>query len=347
MSESAKILVTGGAGYIGSHLVVALAEQGFDPVVLDDFSNSRPQMRDRLQRILGRELQVVVGDVNDRRSLSSLFSGAEFAAVAHLAGRKAVAESARHPLSYYRANVSGTLALCDVMAEFGVRHLLFSSSATVYGESTAMPLAEHAPLRATNPYGRSKLMVEQMLADLASAHRAAGNPWRIAALRYFNPVGAHPSGEIGEDPLGEPENLVPYIAQVAVGRRQQLRVFGNQYPTPDGTGVRDYIHVMDLVEGHVAALRYLLREGPGGYFVWNLGTGRGASVLDVIAAFERASGRSVPYVIDTQRPGDVAACWADPRRAQRDLGWRARRTLDQMMSDVWRWQAAHPEGLGS
>lgn len=345
MTGRPRVLVTGGAGYIGSHLVVALAEAGCNPVVLDNFSNSSPAVCARVQRILGRDLEVIRGDVTDDGALSAVFSRGSYAAVVHLAGRKAVAESGRSPLLYYRVNVSGTVALCAAMEAAGVRTLLFSSSATVYGEGTAMPLREDAPLRATNPYGRSKLMVEQLLGDLVASAAHRSPPWRVAALRYFNPVGAHVSGEIGEDPLGEPENLVPYIAQVAVGRRAQLRVFGDDYPTPDGTGVRDYIHVMDLAEGHVAALRRLVAAEAGGYFAWNLGTGRGASVLEVLAAFERASGLSVPYTIDPRRPGDVAACWADPTRAWHDLGWRARRTLDEMMRDVWRWQSAHPQGF--
>ena len=345
MSGAAKVLVTGGAGFIGSHLVVALAEQGFEPVVLDDFSNSRPEVCDRLARMIGGELARAQADVTDPTALRRVFAAHRFTAVAHLAGRKSVGQSVRDPLAYYRTNVGGTLALCATMAEFGVRHLLFSSSATVYGGAGEMPLREDAPLRAVNPYGRSKLIVEQALADLVTAERDALPPWRVAALRYFNPVGAHPSGLIGEDPQGEPENLVPYVAQVAAGRRPLLRIFGNDYPTPDGTGVRDYIHVMDLVAGHIAALRYLLRGDAGGYFVWNLGTGCGASVLEVVAAFERASGRKVPHAIVDRRPGDVASCWADPGRAQRELGWRAERSLDQMMVDAWRWQAAHPEGM--
>jgi len=249
-----------------------------------------------------------------------------------------VAESVRDPLIYYHVNFGGTLSLCEVMLEFGVRRLLFSSSATVYGAAAVMPIAEDAPLRPANPYGRSKLMVEQLLADLAGAAGAGPRPWQIAALRYFNPVGAHESGLIGEDPCAEPENLVPYLGQVAIGRRPELRVFGNRYPTRDGTGVRDYIHVADLVEGHVAALRQLLESTSGGYWVWNLGTGVGASVLEVVAAFERATGCKIPVRIVAERPGDVAECWADPTRAERELGWRARRSLDDMMADAWRWQ---------
>ena len=338
MTDGDEILVTGGAGFIGSHLVVALAEQGYRPVVVDDFSNASPTVVGRLERIVGRALPIEVADIRDFMALRQVFARYRFGAVAHLAGRKAVAESVRCPLSYYQTNVGGTLALCEVMEEFGVRSLLFSSSATVYGAAAEMPIAEGSPLRPANPYGRSKLVVEQLLADLAAAEVARPAPWRIAALRYFNPVGAHGSGLIGEDPLGEPENLVPYIAQVAAGRRAHLKIFGNRYPTRDGTGVRDYVHVVDLVEGHVAALRYLLGATRGGYWAWNLGTGRGASVLEVVAAFERATGFRIPVQIVAERAGDVAECWADPARAERDLGWRARRSLDQMMADVWRWQ---------
>lgn len=343
MVEAIEILVTGGAGFIGSHLVVALAESGYRPVVFDDFSNSSSSVIGRLERILERQVAVETGDVRDPAALRRVFARHHFGAVAHLAGRKAVAESVRDPLVYYGVNFGGTLSLCEVMAEFGVRRLLFSSSATVYGAASAMPIAEDAPLRPANPYGRSKLMVEQLLSDLAGAAGPGPRPWQIAALRYFNPVGAHESGLIGEDPCGEPENLVPYVAQVAVGKRPLLRVFGNRYPTRDGTGVRDYIHVVDLVEGHVAALRKLLAATAGAYWAWNLGTGSGASVLEVVAAFERATGCRIPLQVVPERPGDVAECWADPARAERELGWRARRSLDDMMADVWRWQQRQRE----
>ena len=338
MAEAFEILVTGGAGFIGSHLVIALAESGYRPVVFDDFSNSSPSVIGRLERILERQVAVETGDVRDPAALRRVFARHQFGAVAHLAGRKAVAESVSDPLLYYGVNFGGTVSLCEVMAEFGVRRLLFSSSATVYGAASVMPITEDAPLRPANPYGRSKLMVEQLLADLASAARAGPRPWRIAALRYFNPVGAHESGLIGEEPAGEPDNLVPYLAQVAIGRRPALKVFGNRYVTRDGTGVRDYIHVADLVEGHVAALRQLLAGTAGEYRAWNLGSGLGASVLEVVAAFERATGCQIPLQVVAERPGDVAECWADPRRAERELGWRARRSLDDMMTDVWRWQ---------
>lgn len=334
-TQPIKILITGGAGFIGSHLVAALAEAGFEPVILDDFSNCSPQVVDRLETLLRRPVSLEVGDVRDVGVLRAVFERHEVAAVAHLAGRKAVGESICEPLGYYRTNIGGTLTLCEVMAEFGVHRLLFSSSATVYGAATTMPLRETAPLRCANPYGRTKLMIEQLLADLVAE---PANAWRIAALRYFNPVGAHGSGLLGEEPRGEPQNLVPYIAQVAAGWRSHVNVFGDRYATRDGTGVRDYVHVVDLVDGHVAALRYLLGGAAAGHFVWNLGTGRGATVLEVIAAFERAAGRRIPYEIVAPRPGDVAECWADPARAERDLGWRARRSLDDMMADVWRWQ---------
>lgn len=340
-----KILVTGGAGYIGSHLCVALAEAGFQPVVLDDFSNSRPAVIDRLAAIIGAPTPVAIGDISDAAFLDRVFAEHEFAAVMHLAGVKSVAESCRLPLLYYQNNLGGTLSLCAAMQRSGVRNLLFSSSATVYGASAISPVREDAPLSAANPYGRSKLMIERLLADLVAAEAAHLPVWRVAALRYFNPVGAHPSGLLGEDPLGTPNNLVPYIADVALGKRSHLNIYGNTYATRDGTGIRDYIHVMDLAEGHVAALRYLLRANDGGYFVWNLGTGRGSTVLEVVAAFVRSSGRSVPCVMAPMRPGDVAESCAHVGRAQAELGWRARRDLDEMMADVWRWRSANADGM--
>jgi len=340
-----KILVTGGAGYIGSHLCVALAEAGFQPVVLDNFSNSRPAVMDRLSAIIGVPVPVSMGDINDAAFLDRVFAEHEFAAVMHLAGVKSVAESCRLPLLYYQNNLGGTLSLCAAMQRNGARNLLFSSSATVYGASAISPVREDAPLSAANPYGRSKLMIERMLADLVAAEIANPLPWRVAALRYFNPVGAHPSGLLGEDPLGTPNNLVPYVADVALGKRSHLNVYGNTYATRDGTGIRDYIHVMDLAEGHVAALHYLLRANDGGYFAWNLGTGHGSTVLEVVAAFERSSGRSVPCAMAPMRPGDVAESCAHVGRAQAELGWRARRDLDEMMADVWRWRSANPDGM--
>lgn len=340
-----KILVTGGAGYIGSHLCVALFESGFQPVVLDNFSNSRPAVIDRLAAITAGCVPLAIGDICDAAFLDRVFTEHEFIAVMHLAGVKSVEESCRIPLLYYQTNVGGALSLCAAMQRNGVRNLLFSSSATVYGACATSPVREDGPLSAINPYGRSKLMVERILADLVAAEPASTPPWCVAALRYFNPVGAHHSGLLGEQPLGVPNNLVPYVADVALGKRPLLHIYGNSYPTRDGTGVRDYIHVMDLAEGHVAALRHLLDLANGGYHVWNLGTGRGSTVLEVVAAFERASGRSVPYVIAPQRPGDVAESWADTERARVELGWWARRDLDEMMVDVWRWRLRDPDGV--
>jgi UDP-glucose 4-epimerase len=341
-----KILVTGGAGYIGSHLCIALVESGFQPVVLDNFRNSRPAVIDRLAAIMESPIQVAIGDIGDAVFLDRVFVEHDFAAVMHLAGVKSVEESCRLPLLYYQTNVGGTLNLCAAMQRGGVRRLLFSSSATVYGAAAQSPVREDSPLLAANPYGRSKLMIERQLADLVAATGPdRSTAWRVAALRYFNPVGAHRSGLLGEDPVGIPNNLVPYVADVASGKRPHLNIYGNTYATRDGTGIRDYIHVMDLVEGHVAALRYLLREDTGGYFAWNLGTGHGSTVLEVVAAFERSSGRSVPYVMAPERPGDVAESWAHTGRAQVELGWRARRDLDEMMADVWRWRSANPDGM--
>ena len=327
------ILVTGGAGYIGSHMCVALAQADEPYLVLDNFSNSHPSVLPRIGRITGREPECVRGDVRDMALLQQLFARHQFTAVIHFAALKAVGESVREPLAYYDNNVAGTVTLLQAMRQAGVCQLVFSSSATVYGEPASLPIREDFPLMATNPYGWSKLMMEQMLADVDAS---APGQWRIARLRYFNPVGAHESGLIGEDPQGVPNNLMPYVAQVASGRREFLNVWGDDYPTPDGTGQRDYIHVCDLAEGHVAALRYL-RQHPGLLTV-NLGTGRPVSVLEMVRSFEQASGRPVPYQVGPRRPGDVAACWADPRLAERLLGWRARRDVAAMCQDVWRWQ---------
>ncbi len=333
------ILVTGGAGYIGSHMVLVLLQAGYSVVVLDNLANASPEALRRVAELAGRAPAFVQGDVRDRALLDRLLAEYDVRSVMHFAGLKAVGESARLPLAYYQNNVAGTLTLCEAMAAAGVRRLVFSSSATVYGDGHPMPLHEALPAgMPTNPYGRSKLMVEQLLQDLG----AAEPDWSIALLRYFNPVGAHPSGRIGEDPLGIPNNLLPYVAQVAVGRLPELAIFGQDYPTADGTGVRDYIHVMDLVEGHLRALQAL--EVRQGVHVWNLGTGRGHSVLEVVAAFQRASGRPVPYRFEPRRPGDLAACWADPARAQDELGWVAHRDLSAMMTDTWRWQSANPHG---
>lgn len=327
------ILVTGGCGYIGSHLCVALAQAGEPYLVVDNFSNSRPSVLERVARITGQAPAFVEGDVRDVALLQQLFARHAISAVVHLAAFKAVGESVREPLMYYGNNVAGTVALLQAMRDAGVRSMVFSSSATVYGDPASLPIREDFPLSATNPYGWSKLMMEQVLADVAAAEPGL---WRIARLRYFNPVGAHESGLIGEDPQGIPNNLLPYVAQVAAGQREVLSVYGGDYPTVDGTGVRDYIHVCDLAEGHVAALRYL-RQHPGLLTV-NLGTGEPVSVLQMVRGFEAASGRPVPYRIVARRPGDVAACWADPALAERLLGWRARRGVDAMCRDAWRWQ---------
>jgi len=327
-----NILVTGGTGYIGSHACVALLAAGHDVTVVDNLSNSRPEVLDRVARITGQRPLFFEGDVRDREFLRRLFATVSVDAVIHFAGLKAVGESVGQPLRYYDCNVGGAIALCEVMAEAAVKTLIFSSSATVYGDPASVPIREDFPRSATNPYGASKLIIEEILADLANAD----HQWRIARLRYFNPVGAHTSGLIGEEPNGVPNNLLPYVAQVAAGRRSQLSVFGSDYPTPDGTGVRDYIHVMDLVEGHLAALDYLLASG--GLLTVNLGTGCGYSVLDMVRAFAAASGRPVPYVLVPRRAGDVASCYADPRLAAELLGWRAQRGIEQMCADAWRWQ---------
>jgi UDP-glucose 4-epimerase len=327
------ILVTGGTGFIGSHTCVALAQAGHDFLILDNLSNSRADVLDRLAPLCGRRPAFVHGDVRDAVALERVFAEHPISAVIHFAALKAVGESVAMPLTYYDNNVGGTLKLLDAMRHAGVRTMVFSSSATVYGDPATVPIREDFPLTATNPYGWTKLMMERMLADLASAEP----DWRIARLRYFNPVGAHESGRIGEDPSGTPNNLMPYVAQVATGQRAELQVFGGDWPTPDGTGVRDYIHVMDLAEGHVAALDHLERQP--GLLTVNLGTGCGVSVLDLVRAFEQASGRAVPYRIVGRRAGDVAACWADPALAERSLGWRTKRDLAQMCADAWRWQS--------
>jgi UDP-glucose 4-epimerase len=333
-----KILVTGGAGYIGSHAYVALIEAGHDVVILDNLCNSSAQVLHRLQRITGSEPVFVQGDVRDSDCLDQIFADYSVGAVLHFAGLKAVGESVNSPLEYYDNNVAGTLTLLAAMERAMVRTLIFSSSATVYGDPASVPIREDFPCSATNPYGRSKLMVEEILADWLVAKPA----WSVARLRYFNPVGAHPSGLIGEDPLGTPNNLMPFVAQVAVGRQDTLYVFGDDYPTPDGTGIRDYIHVMDLVEGHVAALAFIQRQC--GLHTINLGTGQGVSVLAMVKAFEQASGRTIPYEIVERRPGDIAECWAQPSLAEELLGWKASRSLEQMCEDAWRWQEGNQRG---
>lgn len=333
------ILVTGGTGYIGSHTVVELLARGESVLILDNLSNSSLKVLDRIEAISGRRPGFVEGDIRDQALLARLFAENPIAAVVHFAGLKAVGESVAKPLAYYDNNVTGSLCLFRAMAGAGVRKLVFSSSATVYGDPHRVPIREDFPLQATNPYGRSKLMIEEILRDQLRADPA----WRVAILRYFNPVGAHVSGLIGESPNGIPNNLMPFISQVAVGQRPELSVFGNDYPTPDGTGVRDYIHVVDLALGHLAALDALARA-PGELTV-NLGTGQGYSVLEMIQAFEKASGKPVPFRIVARRPGDIASCYADPANAEARLGWRARRDLATMCEDVWRWQSNNPQGL--
>ena len=329
------ILITGSAGYIGSHTCAALAASGHSFVVLDNFSNAKRSVIDRLSRVVGFGVELVEGDVADVDLVTQLLGDCGVTAVMHFAAHKAVGESVEQPLRYYQNNVGGTVALLQAMKKAGVGTMVFSSSATVYGDPVSVPITEDFPLSATNPYGWTKLMMEQILADVVASEP---DFWRVARLRYFNPVGAHESGLIGEDPLGVPNNLMPYVAQVAIGQRPFLNVWGNDYPTPDGTGVRDYIHVMDLAEGHVAALDYLSRHS--GLLTVNLGTGSGTSVLQMVTAFERASGQRVPVRMGPRRAGDVAQCWADPTLANRLLGWAARRSLDQMCADAWRWQSS-------
>ena len=335
------ILLTGATGYIGSHTWLALLAAGFEVVGVDDFSNSAPEVLNRLQALSGRNPVFERLDVCDAAALTSLFQRHRFQATVHFAAFKAVGESAQKPLDYYANNLGGLLNVCRVMQQQGVHRFVFSSSATVYGDPASLPITENFPLSATNPYGQTKLIGETILRDLGAANPA----WQTGCLRYFNPVGAHESGRIGEDPRGTPNNLMPYVAQVAVGRRPFLQVFGNDYPTPDGTGVRDYIHVCDLAEGHVAALRRLL-QAPGSFTV-NLGTGQGYSVLDVVKAYAAASGREVPYQVVPRRPGDVAACYADPTLARELLGWQAQLDLPRMCADSWRWQSMNPQGFAA
>lgn len=337
-----RVLVTGGAGYIGSHTVLHLLRAGHAVVVVDDFSNAKPTVVGRLEELAGQHIPVHAFDLADVDKLDALLEQETVDAVVHFAGYKAVGESVAQPLDYYRNNLGATISLLRVMQRHRIRPLVFSSSATVYGPTAPVPMTEELPTSATNPYGWTKVMIEQMLRDLTTAEPA----WRVALLRYFNPVGAHPSGRIGEDPSDVPNNLMPYVAQVAVGRRDELSVFGDDYDTPDGTGVRDYIHVDDLAAGHVAALEWITTHDRP-LSVWNLGTGAGTSVLELVRAFERASGRTVPYRVVGRRPGDIAASYADPGLAASELGWRATRTVHDMCVDTWRWQQANPEGYPS
>ncbi len=338
MTDARTILVTGGTGYIGSHTCVELIQAGYNVLILDNLSNSHPEVLNRIERITGRRPGFEQGDIRDRAMLDQVFARNRIDAVIHFAGLKAVGESVEKPLEYYENNVHGTLQLLAAMRQASVRSLVFSSSATVYGDPASVPIREDFPLSATNPYGRSKLMIEEILGDL---EKAEGN-WRIARLRYFNPVGAHASGLIGEDPNGIPNDLMPFISQVAIGRRERLAVFGDDYPTPDGSGVRDYIHVVDLARGHLAALDALRRIG--GLITVNLGTGKGYSVLDMVKAFEQASGHPVPYHIARRRAGDIAQCYADPSLASEMLNWKAEYGIDAMCADTWRWQSQNPNG---
>ncbi len=333
-----NILVTGGAGYIGSHTCVELLEAGHQVVVIDNLCNSSRISLERVMAITGKRVSFVEGDIRDRTILTQIFAREAIDAVIHFAGLKAVGESTGIPLTYYQNNITGTLSLLEAMAAAEVKRLVFSSSATVYGDPVSLPITEDFALSASNPYGRSKLIIEEILRDL----HAADNQWDISILRYFNPVGAHATGLIGEDPAGIPNNLMPYISQVASGRLERLSVYGDDYPTADGTGVRDYIHVVDLAKGHLAALAKLM-EHPG-VIIHNLGTGHGYSVLEMIQAFEQTSGRKIPYQVVGRRPGDIAACYADPTRASRELVWRAEFGLEQMCQDTWRWQHANPDG---
>ncbi len=336
-----RILVTGGAGYIGSHTCVELLQAGYEVVIVDNLYNASEKAVRRIEEITGKRVTFYRDDVCDRAAMERIFDGEQIDAVIHFAGYKAVGESVAKPLEYYRNNLEGTLTLCDVMRQHGVKNIIFSSSATVYGDPAEIPITEACPKgTCTNPYGWTKWMLEQVLTDI----QKADSEWSVILLRYFNPIGAHQSGKIGEDPKGIPNNLLPYVAQVAIGRLKCVGVFGNDYDTPDGTGVRDYIHVVDLARGHVKALEKF-REAPG-VRIYNLGTGRGYSVLDVIHAFEKACGHELPYEIKPRRAGDIATCYCDPRKAREELGWEAEYGIDEMCADSWRWQTMNPEGYG-
>lgn len=334
------ILITGGAGYIGSHTAVELLDRGNEIIILDNFRNSKPESLNRIREITGKDFKFYEADMLDRSALREIFSKNKISQVVHFAGLKAVGESVEKPLEYYHTNIEGTISLLEIMREFGVRDIVFSSSATVYGLENPSPLVETMPtFTATNPYGYTKVMIEQILRDLDLSE----NGWSITILRYFNPIGAHKSGKIGEDPQGIPNNLMPYITQVAIGKREKLQVFGNDYPTTDGTGVRDYIHVVDLAKGHLAALDKNLQES--GVKTYNLGTGKGVSVLELIQAFEKASGQKIPFKIAPRRSGDIAECYADATKASVELNWRAEKTIEQMCEDSWRWQSQNPRGF--
>lgn len=339
-NQSKKILVTGGAGYIGSHTLIELIAAGFTPVVYDNLSNSSPASLARVQQIVGQSIEFIEGDILDTQLLAKTFAAHDFTAVIHFAGLKAVGESVAKPLWYYQNNVAGTLNLLDAMTQANVKNLIFSSSATVYGDPEALPIVESSPRSATNPYGQSKLMIEHMLEDLAKSD----NHWQLISLRYFNPIGAHHTGTIGENPNGIPNNLMPYVSQVAVGKLPQLSVFGNDYDTVDGTGVRDYIHVVDLAKGHVAALQYLEHQTQLGFEPINLGTGKGTSVLQLVNAFIKTTGQPVPYSIAPRRPGDIASCYASSDKAKKLLGWQAEFDIERMCTDTWRWQSQNPNG---
>jgi UDP-glucose 4-epimerase len=332
------ILITGGAGYIGSHTCIELLQAGYELIVIDNYSNSQPEALKRVRELSGKDFIFYEVDLLDETAVGQIFADHSIEAVIHFAGLKAVGESVHKPLHYYHNNITGTLVLCAAMQQYNVKRLVFSSSATVYGVPERMPIPENSPLSATNPYGSTKLMIEQILQDLLIADPS----WSVALLRYFNPIGAHSSGRIGENPNGIPNNLMPYISQVAVGKLAELGVFGSDYPTVDGTGVRDYIHVVDLAQGHLKALGKVL--GTTGIDAFNLGTGRGYSVLELVRAFEEASERNVPYRIRDRRPGDVAICYADSDKAERVLGWKAERGIEQMCIDTWRWQKNNPNG---
>ncbi|MBO4934108.1 MAG: UDP-glucose 4-epimerase GalE [Clostridia bacterium] len=332
-----KLLITGGAGYIGSHTCVELLNAGHDVVVVDNLANSKSAALERVKEITGRDFSFRKVDLLDREALEKVFADERPEGVIHFAGLKAVGESVAKPLEYYHNNIVGTINLLEMMRKYDAKRLVFSSSATVYGDPASVPITEDFPLSVTNPYGRTKLMIEDILRDLYRSD----DSWSIVLLRYFNPVGAHESGRIGEDPAGIPNNLMPYISQVAAGKLKRLRVFGNDYPTPDGTGVRDYIHVVDLAKGHIAALKKLSANG---IYTYNLGTGRGYSVLDAVKAFEKANGLEIPYDIVERRPGDIAECYADPALAEKELGWHAEKDLVDMCRDAWNWQKNNPDG---